>query len=86
MKTESDVKDMLAGASMNVTYNGTTATIKMPEKGTDEYNEIFVNSTDKKDAAQKMQDYLQTQFDQAFGHNRINVQRCAVRWFFRACF
>ncbi|WP_346705431.1 flagellar filament capping protein FliD [uncultured Agathobaculum sp.] len=73
LKTEKDVKDILAGASMNVTYNGTTATIKMPEKGTDEYNEIFVNSTDKKDAAQKMQDYLQTQFDQAFGHNRIKV-------------
>ena len=50
--------DVLAGATMNVTYNGTKATIKMPEKGTDEYNEIFVNSTSKEDAAQKMQDYL----------------------------
>lgn len=65
--------DVLAGATMNVTYNGTTATIKMPEKGTDEYNEIFVNSTSKEDAAQKMQDYLQTQFDQAFGYNRVHV-------------
>lgn len=65
--------DVLAGATMNVTYNGTRATIKMPEKGTDEYNEIFVNSTSKEDAAQKMQDYLQTQFDQAFGYNRVHV-------------
>lgn len=65
--------DVLAGATMNVTYNGTRAKIKMPEKGTDEYNEIFVNSTSKKDAAQKMQDYLQTQFDQAFGYNRVHV-------------
>lgn len=64
--------DVLAGATMNVTYNGTRAKIKMPEKGTDEYNEIFVNSTSK-DAAQKMQDYLQTQFDQAFGYNRVHV-------------
>lgn len=65
--------DILAGATMNVTYNGTRAKIKMPEKGTDEYNEIFVNSTSKEDAAQKMQDYLQTQFDQAFGYNRVHV-------------
>ena len=65
--------DVLAGATMNVTYNGTRAKIKMPEKGTDEYNEIFVNSTSKEDAAQKMQDYLQTQFDQAFGYNRVHV-------------
>lgn len=71
--SEKSTADVLAGATMSVTYNGTTATIKMPEKGTDEYNEIFVNSTDKKDAAQKMQDYLQTQFDQAFGYNRIKV-------------
>ena len=65
--------DVLAGATMNVTYNGTRAKIKMPEKGTDEYNEIFVNSTSKEDAAQKMQDYLQTQFDQAFGYNRVHI-------------
>lgn len=65
--------DVLAGATMNVTYNGTRAKIKMPEKGTDEYNEIFVNSTSKEDAAQKMQAYLQTQFDQAFGYNRVHV-------------
>lgn len=71
--TTKSTADVLAGATMNVTYNGTTATIKMPEKGTDEYNEIFVNSTSKEDAAQKMQDYLQTQFDQAFGYNRIKV-------------
>ena len=65
--------DVLAGATINVTYNGTRAKIKMPEKGTDEYNEIFVNSTSKEDAAQKMQAYLQTQFDQAFGYNRVHV-------------
>lgn len=69
-----EVSHVLAGATMNVTYNGTTATIKMPEKGTDEYNEIFVNSTSKEDAAQKLEDYLQTQFDQAFGYNRIDVK------------
>ena len=51
-----EVSHVLAGATMNVTYNGTTATIKMPEKGTDEYNEIFVNSTSKEDAAQKLED------------------------------
>lgn len=73
LMTEKNVKDILAGATMNVTYNGTTATIKMPEKGSDEYNEIFVNSTSKEDAAQKMEEYLQTQFDQAFGYNRIKV-------------
>lgn len=71
--SEKSTADVLAGATMNVTYNGTTATIKMPEKGTDEYKEIFVKSTSKEDAAQKMEDYLQTQFDQAFGYNRIKV-------------
>lgn len=73
LKSETSVMHILAGATMNVTYNGTTATIKMPEKGSDEYNEIFVNATSKEDAAQKMEDYLQTQFDQAFGYNRIKV-------------
>lgn len=71
--SQKSTADVLAGATMNVTYNGTRAKIKMPEKGTDEYNEIFVNSTSKEDAAQKMQDYLQTQFDQAFGYNRVHV-------------
>ena len=70
---EKSVADVLAGATMNVTYNGTTATIKMPEKGTDEYNEIFVDSANSTEAAQKMKDYLQDQFDQAFGYNRIEV-------------
>lgn len=73
LKSKTSVMHILAGATMNVTYNGTTATIKMPEKGSDEYNEIFVNATSKEDAAQKMEDYLQTQFDQAFGYNRIKV-------------
>ena len=71
--SQKSTADVLAGATMNVTYNGTRAKIKMPEKGTDEYNEIFVNSTSKEDAAQKMQAYLQTQFDQAFGYNRVHV-------------
>lgn len=76
--SEKSTADVLAGATMNVTYNGTTATIKMPEKGTDEYNEIFVDSADSAEAAQKMQDYLQTQFNQAFGYNRIKVSNAAT--------
>lgn len=69
--TTKSTADVLAGATMNVTYNGTTATIKMPEKGTDEYNKIFGDGV--KDAGVQMQQYLQTQFDQAFGYNRITV-------------
>ena len=66
--------DVLAGATMSVTYNGTTATIKMPEKGSDEdeYNKIF-GASDARTASKNMQEYLQTQFDQAFGYGRIEV-------------
>ena len=59
--------ELLAGASMNVTYNGTTATIKMPEK--EELEKILSSGN----AAGDLSDYLQTQFDQAFGYNRITV-------------
>lgn len=64
--------DVLAGATMSVTYNGTTAIIKMPEKGSDEYNKIF-GVSDMTTASKNMKDYLQTQFDQAFGYGRIEV-------------
>lgn len=70
--TTKSAGDVLAGATMSVTYNGTTATIKMPEKGTDEYNKIF-GASDARTASQNMQEYLQTQFDQAFGYGRIEV-------------
>lgn len=66
------VGDVLAGASMSVTYNGTTATIKMPEKDSAEYAAIF-EATDAKTASKAMQDYLQKQFDQAFGYDRVIV-------------
>lgn len=70
--TTKSAGDVLAGATMSVTYNGTTATIKMPEKGTDEYNKIF-GASDARTASKNMQEYLQTQFDQAFGYGRIEV-------------
>lgn len=70
--TTKSAGDVLAGATMSVTYNGTTATIKMPEKGTDAYNKIF-GASDARTASQNMQEYLQTQFDQAFGYGRIEV-------------
>lgn len=65
--SERSVASILAGSSMNVTYNGKTATIKMPEQ--DELKEIITSS----DPAKGLTDYLQTQFDQAFGYNRIKV-------------
>lgn len=68
LSSKMDVKDILAGATMNVTYNGTTATIKMPEA---EYDKIFGDGV--QDAGVQMQQYLQAQFDQAFGYNRITV-------------
>lgn len=72
LQSEKDVKDILAGASMNVTYNGTTVTIKMPEKDSEEYKKIFGDGVT--DAGVQMQNYLQTQLDQAFGYNRIKVE------------
>lgn len=74
--SKKQVSDVLAGATMNVTYNGTTATIKMPEKGSDEYKAIF-GTSDPTVAAKNMEDYLQNQFDQAFGYNRIDVSNIA---------
>lgn len=71
LSSKMDVKDILAGATMNVTYNGTTATIKMPEAGSKEYDKIFGDGV--QDAGVQMQQYLQAQFDQAFGYNRITV-------------
>lgn len=65
--TEKDVSEVLTGATMNVTYNGTTATIKMP----DEKKMEEILAADDPNAA--MKSYLQTQFDQAFGYNRIEV-------------
>lgn len=71
--TEKSVASVLAGASMNVTYNGTTATIKIPEEGSAEYDAIFKSD----DPASSLTSYLQSQFDQAFGYNRINVTNAA---------
>lgn len=65
--TEKDVSEVLTGATMSVTYNGTTATIKMPDE--EKMEEIL--AADDPNAA--MTSYLQTQFDQAFGYNRIKV-------------
>lgn len=84
--SDRSVAIILAGATMNVTYNGTTATIKMPEKDSDEYKDIFVNSKTPEEAAQKMEDYLQTQFDQAFGYNRIEVSNIGKDGLFQPSF
>lgn len=65
--TEKDVSEVLTGATMSVTYNGTTATIKMPDE--EKMEEIL--AADDPNAA--MTSYLQTQFDQTFGYNRIKV-------------
>lgn len=74
LTTTKSAGEVLAGASMNVTYNGTTVTIKLPEEGTNtnEYNAIFGENVT--DAGEQMQKYLQTQLDQAFGYNRVTVQ------------
>lgn len=71
--SERSVASVLAGATINVTYNGTTATIKMPEKDSKAYDDIF-NASSSEEASKKMEEYLQTQFDQAFGYNRIDVK------------
>lgn len=72
LTTTKSAGEVLAGATMNFTYNGTTVAIKMPEEGTDEYNAIFGEKVTN--AGEQMQQYLQTQLDQAFGYNRITVK------------
>ena len=69
LSTKQSAGEVLAGTSMRVTYNGTTATIKMPNKDSEEYNKIFKSN----DPATEMQSYLQTQLDQAFGYGRVTV-------------
>lgn len=70
--TSKSVGDVLAGTTMTVNFNGTSATIRMPEKDSDAYKDIFEASTPQ-EASQAMQDYLQTQLDQAFGYGRVTV-------------
>lgn len=60
--SEKSVADALAGTSMTVSYNGTSATITMPDKDSEAYG-----------SADEMQKYLQTQLNQAFGYNRVTV-------------
>lgn len=72
LTTTKTAGEVLAGASMNVTYNGKTVAIKMPEEGTEEYDAIFGENVT--DAGERLQKYMQTQLDQAFGYNRITVQ------------
>lgn len=78
--TEKNVSEILAGATMNVTYNGTTATIKMP----DEEKMQDILAADDPNSA--MEGYLQTQFDQAFGYNRIEVSNIGKDGLFQPSF
>lgn len=71
LSTQQSAGAVLADTSMRVTYNGTTATIKMPEKDSEAYNKIF--SSTSSNSANEMQKYLQTQLDQAFGYGRVTV-------------
>lgn len=74
LSSKQSAGEVLAGTSMRVTYNGTTATIKMPNKDSEEYKKIFENSSN---SADEMQKYLQTQLDQAFGYGRVTVGNAA---------
>lgn len=74
--TEKNISDVLAGASMNINFNGKTATIKFPEKDSAEYKAIFEASSSE-EAATKMEEYLQKQIDNAFGYGRIDVKNGA---------
>ena len=67
--------EVLAGTFMKFTYNGTTATIKMPEKDSD----IYKSNTN-------MENYLQTQLNQAFGHGRITVSNTSKTGNFQPSF
>ena len=71
--SQKTVASVLAGSTINVTYNGTTATIKLPDEGSAEYDAIFQSN----DPAGELTSYLQTQFDQAFGYNRVEVTNVA---------
>lgn len=70
------VGDVLAGATMNITFNGKSATIRFPEKDSKEYNKIF--GEDVADRNKAMEDYLQNQVDQAFGYGRIDVSNAVT--------
>ena len=71
--TNKSVGEVLAGTSMTVNFNGTSATIRMPEQDSPEYKAIFEAS----DPNAAMESYLQTQFNQAFGYGRIEVKNIA---------
>ena len=73
LTTRKSAGEVLAGTFMKFTYNGTTATIKIPEKDSKEYNAIF-SPTNGKTVDANLVDYLQTQLNQAFGHGRVEVK------------
>lgn len=74
--TSKSVGEVLAGTSMTVNFNGTSATIRMPEQDSPEYEAIF-KASNASEASAAMESYLQTQFDQAFGYGRIEVKNIA---------
>lgn len=57
------LKDTLAGSTLNVSFNGVSKSIKFDLSKIDEYSDV-----------NKLQSYLQTEVDKAFGANKINVQ------------
>ncbi len=71
--TNKKASEVLAGASITITYNGQQKTIKMPEKGSEAYDKIFGEGISKEDAAKNMEDYMQNQVDKAFGYGRITI-------------
>lgn len=75
--TKEKASDVLAGASIKITYNGEQKTIKMPEKDSEEYNKIFGKDVTSEVAAKEMTDYLQTQVNRAFGYDRITISNDA---------
>lgn len=82
LATSKPAGEVLAGSSMKFTFNGTTATITMPEKDSAEYKAIFESS----DPNSAMQNYLQTQLDQAFGYGRVTVSNTASDGTFQPSF
>lgn len=74
--TSKSVGEVLAGTSMTVNFNGTSATIRMPEQDSPEYEAIF-KASNASEASAAMESYLQTQFNQAFGYGRIEVKNIA---------
>lgn len=76
------VESQFAGAEMKLKFNGTSYTLKFPEKDSAEYKKIF----ESQDPNQALTNYIQDKLNNAFGYNRVTVDNVSTNGKFQLKF